>query len=159
MESINSRNSYSVWNKIEDNPPEYSRKIRINGVRVEPGKHRSAIGQHAKDRNCNFPGFRDGASDKSWSVDERGRISQRTDAEGYSAAIGKMLFTQGRSELQRLCPYLHVVSLLRDQIPDRAWNPDNSSFDPSPVGSSPGPASPVCARERVKTHQRRKKKK
>lgn len=73
--------------------------------------------------------------------------------EGYSVGIGKMLFTQGRSELQKLCPYLHVVSLLRDQIPDRARNPDNSSFDPSPVGSSPVPAGPVCTGERVKTDE------
>lgn len=57
-------------------------------------------------------------------------------AEGYSGAIGKMLFTQDSTKLQKLCPYLHVVSLLRDQIPGRAWNPDNSSFDPVPVGST-----------------------
>lgn len=54
----------------------------------------------------------------------------------YSSAIGKMLFTQDSTKLQKLCPYLHVVSLLRDQIPGRAWNPDNSSFDPVPVGST-----------------------
>lgn len=62
--------------------------------------------------------------------------SYRTGAEGYSDAIGKMLFTQDSTKLQKLCPYLHVVSLLRDQIPGRAWNPDNSSFDPAPVGST-----------------------
>lgn len=62
--------------------------------------------------------------------------SYRTGAVGYFSAIGKMLFTQDSTKLQKLCPYLHVVSLLRDQIPGRAWNPDNSSFDPVPVGST-----------------------
>lgn len=87
------------------------------------------------------------------------RFPANSDAEGYSDAIGKMLFTQSRGELQKLCPYLHVVSLLRDQIPDRARNPDNSSFDPSPMGSSLVPAGPVCAREPVKTDERRNEKK
>lgn len=53
-----------------------------------------------------------------------------------------MLFTQDSTKLQKLCPYLHVVSLLRDQIPGRAWNPDNSSFDPAPVGSTTRPSRP-----------------
>lgn len=74
-----------------------------------------------------------------------------------------MLFTQDSTKLQKLCPYLHVVSLLRDQIPGRAWNPDNSSFDPAPVGSttlsgsSLPPPDPVCAEERVRTAGRKKK--
>jgi len=63
-------------------------------------------------------------------------------ARGYSDVIGKMLFTQDSAELQKLCPYLHVVSLLRDQIPGRARNPDNSSFDPVPVGSTVPPTLP-----------------
>lgn len=68
--------------------------------------------------------------------------SYRTGAVGYFSAIGKMLFTQDSTKLQKLCPYLHVVSLLRDQIPGRAWNPDNSSFDPVPVGSTTRPLRP-----------------
>ncbi|XP_050476732.1 uncharacterized protein LOC126866817 [Bombus huntii] len=36
------------------------------------------------------------------------RFPANSDAEGYSDAIGKMLFTQSRGELQKLCPYLHV---------------------------------------------------
>lgn len=73
-----------------------------------------------------------------------------------------MLFTQDSTKLQKLCPYLHVVSLLRDQIPGRAWNPDNSSFDPVPVGSTtllPLPSSfwpRLRQRERVKTASRKK---
>lgn len=95
--------------------------------------------------------------------DDVPRIRTSTGAVGYFSAIGKMLFTQDSTKLQKLCPYLHVVSLLRDQIPGRAWNPDNSSFDPVPVGSttrlSPTllPPDPVCARERVRTAGRRKK--
>lgn len=82
----------------------------------------------------------------------------------YSSAIGKMLFTQDSTKLQKLCPYLHVVSLLRDQIPGRAWNPDNSSFDPVPVGSttrltSPGPPSSwPCLRQRTSEDHREEKK-
>lgn len=68
--------------------------------------------------------------------DDVPRIRTSTGAVGYFSAIGKMLFTQDSTKLQKLCPYLHVVSLLRDQIPGRAWNPDNSSFDPVPVGST-----------------------
>jgi len=63
-------------------------------------------------------------------------------ARGYSGVIGKMLFTQDSAELRKLCPYLHVVSLLRDQIPGHARNPDNSSFDPVPVGSTVPPTLP-----------------
>lgn len=82
----------------------------------------------------------------------------------YSSAIGKMLFTQDSTKLQKLCPYLHVVSLLRDQIPGRAWNPDNSSFDPVPVGSTtrltpPGlPSSWPCLRQRTSEDHREEKK-
>lgn len=88
----------------------------------------------------------------------------RARAQGYSGAIGKMLFTQDSAELQKLCPYLHVVSLLRDQIPGRAWNPDNSSFDPVPVGSttlSLPPTLPLtlCLRQRTGEDRREEKKK
>lgn len=97
-------------------------------------------------------------------LDDVPKIRTSTGAVGYFSAIGKMLFTQDSTKLQKLCPYLHVVSLLRDQIPGRAWNPDNSSFDPVPVGSTTRPSrpffppDPVCARERVRTAGRRKKK-
>lgn len=74
--------------------------------------------------------------------DDVPRIRTSTGAVGYFSAIGKMLFTQDSTKLQKLCPYLHVVSLLRDQIPGRAWNPDNSSFDPVPVGSTTRPSRP-----------------
>lgn len=74
--------------------------------------------------------------------DDVPRIRTSTGAVGYFSAIGKMLFTQDSTKLQKLCPYLHVVSLLRDQIPGRAWNPDNSSFDPVPVGSTTRPSQP-----------------
>lgn len=73
-----------------------------------------------------------------------------------------MLFTQDSTKLQKLCPYLHVVSLLRDQIPGRAWNPDNSSFDPAPVGSTtlfvlPASSWP-CLRQRTSEDRREEKK-
>lgn len=75
-------------------------------------------------------------------LDDVPKIRTPTGAVGYFSAIGKMLFTQDSTKLQKLCPYLHVVSLLRDQIPGRAWNPDNSSFDPVPVGSTTRPSRP-----------------
>lgn len=97
-------------------------------------------------------------------LDDVPKIRTPTGAVGYFSAIGKMLFTQDSTKLQKLCPYLHVVSLLRDQIPGRAWNPDNSSFDPVPVGSTTRPSRPffpltLSAPEnrRVRTVGRRKK--
>lgn len=59
-----------------------------------------------------------------------------------SALSEKCYLRRTAPSYRKLCPYLHVVSLLRDQIPGRAWNPDNSSFDPVPVGSTTRPSRP-----------------
>lgn len=86
----------------------------------------------------------------------------RDGAAGVIPALSEKCYLRrtARRATQKLCPYLHVVSLLRDQIPGRARNPDNSSFDPVPVGSTilPSPSSrarchPIVAAASCLTHR------
>lgn len=81
----------------------------------------------------------------------------------YSSAIGKMLFTQDSAKLQKLCPYLHVVSLSygtksRAGLGTLIILPLIPFPWAQPLASPPAlPPNPVYARERVRIAGRGKK--
>lgn len=82
----------------------------------------------------------------------------------YSSAIGKMLFTQDSTKLQKLCPYLHVVSLSygtksRAGLGTLIILPLIPFPWAQPLAFPPAlpPPNPVCARERVRIAGRGKK--